>query len=105
MSTGSMVKNEARIDERTSHAIAAAQLRGEAKAAGLEHPARGLVRRRRAGPPGPRARRGRAGPPVQRRRHQDPVVDARARGGLGIHDEPGPDDVPGRATGSAMPAP
>jgi hypothetical protein len=35
MSTGSMVKNEQRIDERTSHAIAAAQLRGEARATGL----------------------------------------------------------------------
>lgn len=35
MSTGSMVKDDKRIDDRTSHAIAAAQLRGEAKAAGL----------------------------------------------------------------------
>lgn len=34
MSTGSMVKNNERVDHRTSHAIAAAQLRGEAKAAG-----------------------------------------------------------------------
>ena len=35
MSTGSMVRNDERIDERTSHAIAAAQLRGEARAEGL----------------------------------------------------------------------
>jgi hypothetical protein len=35
MSTGSVVKNAERIDDRTSHAIAAAQLRGEAKAEGL----------------------------------------------------------------------
>lgn len=35
MNTGSVVKDEARVDERTSHEIAAAQLRGEAKAAGL----------------------------------------------------------------------
>jgi hypothetical protein len=36
MSTGSMVKDDARIDEDTAHAIAAAQLRGEAKASGLD---------------------------------------------------------------------
>ncbi len=35
MSTGSLVKDDERIDDRTSHAIAAAQLRGEAKAEGL----------------------------------------------------------------------
>jgi hypothetical protein len=35
MSTGSVVKNDERVDDRTSHAIAAAQLRGEAKAEGL----------------------------------------------------------------------
>lgn len=35
MSTGSVVKDEHRVDARTSHAIAAAQLRGEARAAGL----------------------------------------------------------------------
>ena len=35
MSTGSMVKSGERIDDHASHAIAAAQLRGEAKAAGL----------------------------------------------------------------------
>ena len=35
MSTGSMVKSDERLDERTSHAVAAAQLRGEAKAEGL----------------------------------------------------------------------
>ncbi len=35
MSTGSMVMNDKRIDDHTSHAIAAAQLRGEAKAEGL----------------------------------------------------------------------
>lgn len=35
MNTGSVVKDERRADGRTSHAIVAAQLRGEAKAAGL----------------------------------------------------------------------
>ena len=35
MSTGSVVKTDERLDGRTSHAIAAAQLRGEAKAEGL----------------------------------------------------------------------
>ncbi len=35
MSSGSMVKNEKRIDDHTAHAMAAAQLRGEAKAEGL----------------------------------------------------------------------
>ncbi len=34
MNTGSMIKDESRVDEDTSHEIAAAQLRGEAKAEG-----------------------------------------------------------------------